>query len=146
MHAIAHGGVRTHVRESAPKVDSGRRNKSLGALGNHTCVSSVRVRYSTNWATSPPPHTHTPQGQFVLWQQLPVILGEIQRSRNVHVGKLGSLWKCLSEEFEHVFIMACYSSEAFCHESYTMYWGQGKGWLSLFSWLWIKSTRTLWDR
>ena len=29
MHAIAHGGVRTHVRESALKVDSGR--KSLSA-------------------------------------------------------------------------------------------------------------------
>ena len=25
MHAIAHGGVRTHVRESALKVDSGRK-------------------------------------------------------------------------------------------------------------------------
>ena len=25
MHAIAQGGVRTHVRESAPKVDSGRK-------------------------------------------------------------------------------------------------------------------------
>ena len=35
------GGVRTHVRESALKVDSGR--KSLAAPVNRTCVSGVTV-------------------------------------------------------------------------------------------------------
>ena len=31
--------------------------KSLAALGNRTCLSSVPVRHSTNWATSLPPKT-----------------------------------------------------------------------------------------
>ena len=32
-HAIAHGGVQTHVRESALKVDSGRKKKALPHRG-----------------------------------------------------------------------------------------------------------------
>ena len=48
MHANAHGGVRTHVRESALNVDSER--KSLAALGNQTCVSGVLVRRCTNFS------------------------------------------------------------------------------------------------
>ena len=51
MHAIAHGGVRTHVRDSALKVDF--RGKSFAAKGNWNCVSGEPVRRSTNWATSP---------------------------------------------------------------------------------------------
>ena len=39
MHAIAHRNVRTHVRESALKVDSWR--KSHAAPGNQTCVSGL---------------------------------------------------------------------------------------------------------
>ena len=46
MHAIAHRGVRTHVRESSLKVDW-RRKKFLAAPGNRTCVSSVTVRWAT---------------------------------------------------------------------------------------------------
>ena len=46
MRAIAHRDIRTHVRESALKVDSGR--KFLAAPGNQTCVSSVPFRCSTN--------------------------------------------------------------------------------------------------
>ena len=46
MHATAHRGVLTHIRESALKVNSGR--KSLPALGNRTCVSSMTVGCSTN--------------------------------------------------------------------------------------------------
>ena len=53
MHEIAHGVVRTHVRESALKVDTGGK-KSLSALENWICVSGVPVRLSTNWATSSP--------------------------------------------------------------------------------------------
>ena len=40
------------VRESALKVDSGR--KSLAAPGNRTCDSGVPVRRYTKWATCPP--------------------------------------------------------------------------------------------
>ena len=46
MRAIAHRDIRTHVRESAQKVDSGR--KSLATPGNQTCVSGVPFRCSTN--------------------------------------------------------------------------------------------------
>ena len=49
-----HGGVRTHVRESALKVDSGMK-KFFAAPGNRTCVGGVSVLRSTNWATCPPP-------------------------------------------------------------------------------------------
>ena len=56
MHAIAHGGVRTHIRESALKVDSGKK-KSLATPGNRTSLNRVPVRRSINWATSPS-HNH----------------------------------------------------------------------------------------
>ena len=36
------------VRESAPKVDSGREKKKLAAPGNRTCVGNVPVRCCTN--------------------------------------------------------------------------------------------------
>ena len=42
MHALAHGGVRTHVRDSAMKV-------SLAALGNRICVSGMTVRWSMSY-------------------------------------------------------------------------------------------------
>ena len=47
MHAIAHGSGRTHVRESALKVDSGRKIPCRTG-GNRTCLSGVPVRRSTN--------------------------------------------------------------------------------------------------
>ena len=40
MYAIAHGGVRTHVRESALKVDSGE--KSLAAPGIEPASAACR--------------------------------------------------------------------------------------------------------
>ena len=45
MHAIAYVGVRTHVRESSLKVDSGekKKTKTLAAPGNRTYVSGVPV-------------------------------------------------------------------------------------------------------
>ena len=46
MHVNAHGGVQTHVRESARKVDSGR--IFLAAPGNQTCISGMTVWCSTN--------------------------------------------------------------------------------------------------
>ena len=53
MHAIAHGGVRTHGTESALKVDSGRK------ISCHTGESNLRQRHGGpvlyQWATSPPP-------------------------------------------------------------------------------------------
>ena len=52
MHAIAHRGVRTRVRESALKVDSGRK-KSLAAPRNRTCVSGVTVRCSNQLSYLP---------------------------------------------------------------------------------------------
>ena len=42
MHAIAHGGVRTHVRESALKVDSGRIKKSLPRQGIEPAAAASR--------------------------------------------------------------------------------------------------------
>ena len=48
MHAIAQGGFTDTVRESALKVDSGRKKKSLAVPGNRTCVSGVPVRRSSN--------------------------------------------------------------------------------------------------
>ena len=41
MRAIAYGGVQTHVRESALKVDSGR--IFLAAPGTQTCISGLTV-------------------------------------------------------------------------------------------------------
>ena len=58
MQAIAHGGggggevVRTHVRESALKVDSGRKIPCSTGVSN--LLIGVPVLRSTNWATSPP--------------------------------------------------------------------------------------------
>ena len=46
-------GVQTHVRESAPKVDSGR--KSLATPGNRTCVSGMKVRCSNQLSYIPSP-------------------------------------------------------------------------------------------
>ena len=51
MHAIAHGGVRTPWESLHWKLTLGE--KSLAAQRNRTCVGSVPVRCSTNWATSP---------------------------------------------------------------------------------------------
>ena len=58
INAIAHGGVRTHLRESALKVDPGRK------IPCHTGESNLRQL--SQWATSPPqkhahPHTHLPK-------------------------------------------------------------------------------------
>ena len=46
MHEIAHEDMRTHVTESALKVDWEK--KSLAAPRNRTYVSGVPVRRSTN--------------------------------------------------------------------------------------------------
>ena len=54
-HAIAHGGVRTHIRESALKVDSER--KIPCRTWEWTCVSGVAVRCS-NQASYIPTHVH----------------------------------------------------------------------------------------
>ena len=43
MHAIAHGGVQTHVRESALKVDSGRKKNSLLQRGIEPAIAVVVV-------------------------------------------------------------------------------------------------------
>ena len=52
MHAIAHGSVRTRRESLNWWLTLGE--KSLAAPGNRTCVGSVPVRCSTNWATSLP--------------------------------------------------------------------------------------------
>ena len=57
MHAIAHGVVRTHARESALKVDS-ERIKSLTSSGNRTCVSVVPVWRSIPIELQPHPKHH----------------------------------------------------------------------------------------
>ena len=44
IHAIEHGGVRTHVRESVLKVESGRKIPSRP--GESNCVNGVTVRCS----------------------------------------------------------------------------------------------------
>ena len=50
MHAIAHGGC-TDTHRSLPwNLTLGE--KSIAASGNRTCVSSVPIRCSINWATS----------------------------------------------------------------------------------------------
>ena len=56
MRAIAHEGCTDTVRESALKVDSGR--KSLAALGNRTCVGSVPVQ-CCNRLSYIPSHKHS---------------------------------------------------------------------------------------
>ena len=53
MHAITHRGVQTNLRESALKVDSGR--KTLAAPGNRTYISRVIVRCSNQLSYI---HTH----------------------------------------------------------------------------------------
>ena len=52
MHAIAHGGVRTHVRESALKVDWEK--ISLPHRGIEPASAAWRSDALTDWATSPP--------------------------------------------------------------------------------------------
>ena len=55
MHAIAHGGVRTHVRQSALKADSGRK------IPCHTGESNLRQQhagpmlYQLSYIPTPPP-------------------------------------------------------------------------------------------
>ena len=51
MNAIAHRGVQTHVRESALKVDSGR--KFHAAPGNRTCINSMMVQCSNQLSYIP---------------------------------------------------------------------------------------------
>ena len=58
MHVIAHVGVWTPIRQSALKLKLTLGEKSLAAPGDRTCVSSMPVRFSTNWATSPPSFWH----------------------------------------------------------------------------------------
>ena len=52
MHAIAHGGVRTQVRESALKVDSGRKI-ARRAEESKPASAAWRSDGLTNWPTSP---------------------------------------------------------------------------------------------
>ena len=49
----AQGGCKNTVRESALKVDSGKKNP-LPHRGNRTCIRGVPVRRSTNRTTCPP--------------------------------------------------------------------------------------------
>ena len=56
-HAIAHGGVRTHVRESTLKVDSGENKKKSFAAPGNRCVSSVSVWCSNQLSYTPTPCT-----------------------------------------------------------------------------------------
>ena len=65
IHIIAHGGVQTHVRESALK-DEWEKNP-LPHQGNRTCVSSMLVWRSTNWATSPSPTLQHQLSLAVKW-------------------------------------------------------------------------------
>ena len=82
MHAIAHGGVRTHVRESAQKVDSGRKIPCRAGESNlrqrrdgpmlyqlryilivlkylsHTHIHA-HAHTLTQPLPTPPPHAHT---------------------------------------------------------------------------------------
>ena len=60
MHAIAHAGVRTHVREPALG------EKSLAAPGNRTCVGSVPVRRSNQLSYTPTPGPFQRKRRFVV--------------------------------------------------------------------------------
>ena len=55
--AIAHGGVRMHLRVC---IELTLGEKSLTTTGNQTCLSGVPARRSTNWATSPPKNVLLP--------------------------------------------------------------------------------------
>ena len=56
------------VRESALRTDSGR--KFLAAPGNRTCLSSVPVRRSADWATCPPQQEKYVEGCVLTYSRL----------------------------------------------------------------------------
>ena len=61
IHAIAHGGVRTHVKESALKVDSGRK------IPRDTGESNLRERHDGPMLQPSEPHLHPVKGLNVFF-------------------------------------------------------------------------------
>ena len=67
MHAIAHGSVRTHVKESALKVDSGRKIPCCTGESNQRQRRAGPTLYQLSYI--PIPELSKMKGKLALWQQ-----------------------------------------------------------------------------